>query len=284
MSAPGSQMSVGGSDAITTPNVAHFAYTTPSDSSDGYEFSLIHYCAVASALAYGQVDEVLIHTTTNPHGYWWRRATDLATTVHAVVPQKRFNSTFRHPAHKADAIRLSVLEQHGGVFMDLDVLTLRALTPLLDTGRPVVGMEDAVAICPAVIITPPNAPFISRWIDGYNPATSEWSGFRSAGRDQYWGELSTRYPIHLATAYPTEVMVLPPSAFYPVHWRRRSCARLYRDPAAGGLTPADLAQSYTLHLWQTGQRIDALNQLTVEQAQTKATTLLELLAPLLEMR
>jgi hypothetical protein len=267
---------------MTVPNIVHFAYTSPPDGS-GIHFSLIHYCAVASSLEYGHADEVLIHVTTIPDGYWWSRAGKLARVVEATVPEERFNSSFVHPAHQADAIRLAVVEQCGGAFLDLDVLTLRPLGPLYRADRAVVGMEDEVAICPAVVIAPPRATFISRWIAGYDPRTSEWSGFRSTGRDKYWGELSTRYPVHLASRYPDEVSVLHPSAFYPVHWRRKEAERLYLSPTVGGLRPEELDESYTLHLWETGQWTDQLQELNVQDVRDADTTLCKLMAPLLEV-
>lgn len=266
---------------MSVPNVVHFAYTSPSDGS-GIDFSLIHYCAVASALEYGRADAVLIHATTIPDGYWWSRAAELVTVVEAAVPEERFNSEFRHPAHQADAIRLDVVERQGGTFLDLDVLVLRPLAPLFGTDRVVLGLEDEVAICPAVVVAPPRAPFISRWIAGYDPLTSEWSGFRSTGRDEYWGELSTRYPVHLAARHPDEVSVLRPLAFFPVHWRRKETERLYAPPAEGGLRPDELAESYTLHLWETGQWARRLQGLTVQGVRDTDTTLCGLLAPLLE--
>lgn len=266
---------------MNVPNVIHFAYTSPADGS-GIDFSLLHYCAVASALRFGQADEVLIHATTNPEGYWWNRAQELATVVPIGVPEKRFNSKFRHPAHQADAIRLIVLEEQGGAFLDLDVLTLRPLEPLFRSDAVVVGLEDRVAICPAVILAPPNAPFIARWIAGYDPRSSDWSGFRSTGRDEYWGELSTRYPLYLATKYPDEVAVLPPSVFYPVHWRREHCERLYSAPADGGLRVDELSESFTLHIWETDQWVGRLQKWDLEDVRDAGTTLSTLMTPLLE--
>jgi hypothetical protein len=266
---------------MTVPNAVHFAYTSPLDGT-GIEFSLLHYCAVAAALRYGHADEVLIHATTTPDNYWWRRAEKLARIVHTTVPEKRYNSEFRHPAHQADAIRLNVLEERGGAFLDLDVLTLRPFEPLLKSPGVVVGMEDQIAICPAVILAAPQAPFLGRWIAGYDPRTSEWSGFRSAGQDEYWGELSTRYPLYLAGKHPDEVEVLHPSAFYPVHWRSKETERLYRAPEDGGLRADELAESFTLHLWETGQWAGRLQNLTVPAVRAADTTLGMLMSPLLE--
>ncbi|WP_125774312.1 glycosyltransferase [Antribacter gilvus] len=265
---------------MVVPNVVHFAYTSPPDGT-GIDFSLLHYCAVAAAYHYGRASEILIHATTIPGGYWWQRAEKLARIIPATVPEERFNSRFRHPAHQADAIRLSVLEERGGVFLDLDVITLQSFEPLLRSHGVVVGMEDHIAICPAVILAAPEAPFLSRWIAGYDPRTSDWFGFRSTGRDEHWGELSTRYPLFLADRHPSEVEVLHPSAFYPVHWRRKDTERLYRSPENGGLRSDELAESFTLHLWETGQWAGRLQNLTVSAVRAGETTLATLMAPLL---
>lgn len=88
------------------------------------------------------------------------------------------------------------------------------------------GWEDDRAVCPAVILAEPGSSFVREWIRGYSAQTSDWDGFRSQGRDEYWGEMSTRYPPHLAEKMPESVKFLPAKCFYPVHWRRRDCERL----------------------------------------------------------
>ncbi|WP_430791081.1 glycosyltransferase [Actinoplanes sp. G11-F43] len=263
------------------PNVIHFAFT--STGSSELPFSFVHYLAVASAVHYGDPDRVVIHVLQPPGGRWWDAAAELAEVRVTTTPEAAFNCTFHHPAHRADAIRLDTLEREGGIFLDLDVITIRPFTKLLDNpADTILGFEDTLALCPAVILSRPRAPFIRRWIEGYDPQLSEWQGFRSEGFDEFWGEISTRYPKYLAQKHPEEVSLVPSHYFYPVHWRRASCERLFYPPEAGGLDEGELKDSYCIHLWETGSWAERLRTLDPSSVRNGRTVLDAVLSPLLK--
>lgn len=236
---------------MKVPNHAHFAYTS-TRMNGGFEFGRTHYIALKSAITTGNFEKVTLHALEEPIGSWWRMAAEFATLRIVSNPSQRFNATFQHPSHIADAIRLETLLHEGGVFFDLDVIILKSFEPLLLLGKAVIGEEDELALCPAVIASPPENSFIDAWIDGYNPALSDWHGFRSLGKDEFWGEMSTRYPKHLAKKHSGDVVVLPPEAFYPVHWRRASAERFHRKASDDGLARHELESSFTIHLWAAG--------------------------------
>lgn len=263
------------------PHTIHFAYTSPPGGGT-LPFSFIHYLAIASAARYSRPERIVLHTLHDHNGPWWYAARRLAEFRTTSVPEELYNCRFSHPAHQADAIRLDVLRREGGIFLDLDVVSLRPYGDLLEApGGALLGWEDDVAVCPAVVLAAPGAVFIERWIDGYNPAKSQWQGFRSQGRDEYWGEISTRYPAHLSRQHPNTVTLVPPHFFYPVHWRRSDCDRLFKTPEEGGLTTGDLDRSYAIHLWQTGTWSKRLARLAPQSVRSGGTVLESLLAPLI---
>ena len=72
----------------------------------------------------------------------------------------------RTAAHRADVLRLQLLIEHGGVYLDLDFLVLKPLSPLLHGPKDfVIGREGATSdggfhgLCNAVLLAKPNASF-----------------------------------------------------------------------------------------------------------------------------
>lgn len=127
---------------------------------------------------------------------------------------RQFDSIFGRPiskfAHKADIIRLEALLEYGGIYLDLDVYTIRSFEPLrhFDT---VLGLEGGVpglevhGLCNGVIISTPNSPFLKRWYESYRTFNGN-----------VWAKHSVAKPLQLALKNPSELLVLDPySLFYP---------------------------------------------------------------------
>jgi hypothetical protein len=115
-------------------------------------------------------------------------------------------------AHKADVIRLEALLEYGGIYVDMDIYTIRSFAPLLHF-ETVLGLEGGTpelvqqGLCNAVIVAKPNAPFLSRWLKSYNTFTDSGNS---------WAAHSVQKPFQLALRNPENVLVLDPYAlFYP---------------------------------------------------------------------
>ncbi len=209
------------------PNIIHFCYGFSPDLG-GKPFSLVHYLAVRSAVETNRPDAVRLYYKHEPRGVWWDRAKRYLDLVPIEPPTELFGVPVRHHAHQADWVRLEALYEHGGIYLDLDVLCLRSFAPLRhhETVLGQEGVAGEIGLCNAVILARPGAPFIRRWMEGFDPATSLWAGFRSKGRDAFWNEMAVRYPAHLARLYPDEVRVA------------RSLRLLRRTRHYGALLPA----------------------------------------------
>lgn len=141
------------------------------------------------------------------------RSSSSPATVELVLARD-FDHIFGNPiskfAHKADVLRLEALILHGGIYLDLDVYTVRSFAPLLHFPT-VLGLEGGIdglpvqGLCNGVIVAERNASFIQRW---YN----EYKDFK----DEDWAGLSVKLPLELAMHHSEEVLVLDPYAlFYP---------------------------------------------------------------------
>ncbi len=104
-----------------------------------------------------------LYCAQEPQGEWWHRAKPFLTCVQVEPPREIFGNPLSHIAHMADVLRLHTLLEHGGIYLDIDVLSLRPFTPLLDEDT-VLGEESGVGLCNAVILAKPGAPFLQEWL------------------------------------------------------------------------------------------------------------------------
>jgi hypothetical protein len=182
------------------PNIVHFIYA------GGRSFSFIHLLAIYTAWKVNNPDAMLMHCTDEPKGPFWDRAKEFVEVNFVAPVTQVYGNPVKHPAHQADVIRLNVLRELGGIYLDLDVVCINPFTPLL--GHEVVmGLELGSGLCNAVILARPGAPFIARWQDGYH----DFEG-------RLWNAHSVILPWKLALAFPSEIHVEDHySFFYPGH-------------------------------------------------------------------
>ena len=75
-----------------------------------------------------------------------------------------------HMAHVSDLLRLQALRDFGGIYMDMDVITVRPFAPLMMNHEFVMGQEGpngVYGLCNAVMLSAPNSSFVRLWIDHY---------------------------------------------------------------------------------------------------------------------
>lgn len=142
----------------------------------------------------------------------------------------------RGPAQKADLMRLELLWQYGGVYVDTDCEPVQALDPLLDDDHGFfLGTENGTHYSIGVMGAEPGHPAVRSYIDGVLE-----------------GRVGTDLPVNEATGprFATEVLgdrddvtVYPPPFFYPEPFSdRHKRRRMVRADVAGG-------ETYTIHRW-----------------------------------
>lgn len=185
----------------------------------------------------------------------------------------------------SDTLRLQILLEEGGMYLDMDVFAVRSFAPLL---RPPLDGKDTIlgyeggnrwGLCNAVIVARrPGATFIKRWLDMYENVDLE---------KEAWNYRSVRLPKELAEnpeggRDKQEVCALPPDAFFWPTWTWRHVewmhteletkqekeyweARIERN--GGGLVKHQLAY----HAWGQMAWDRHLKWLTPEMIRTKNT-------------
>lgn len=96
-------------------------------------FAFLTYVCLSSALEILKPEVIYMHYVYEPTGWWWNewkdRVAKSGTTRLEMVKQRDVTSVFGRPiehfAHKADVLRLEALRDHGGIYLDVDVLVVR---------------------------------------------------------------------------------------------------------------------------------------------------------------
>jgi len=249
------------------PNILHYVQL----SAGGREWKLHHYLSVKSAIERSEVDTINIWVDTEPTGYFWEKTKSLSINVIFIEPPVEiFGIPIKQQAHKSDVLRLQILIEYGGIYVDTDTIFVKSFKSLLNN-KFVLGQQGVNGIeglCPAVILSQPDSIFAKRWLLGFNES------FKGGppGSDT-WCTHSVHYPMWLSKQIPHEITILNHEAFF---WP------LYHDDHMETMFVHDytFANAYSHHLWESsGKRY--LDELTEQNIFDKNTTFTNLVKDLL---
>lgn len=114
------------------PPYVHYVYGL-SPTFGGRPFAFMQYLCMMSALRVLKPEVIYFHHVYEPSGWYWdqwkRAVSESGTTRLELVKQRDVTEVFGNPvehfAHKADVLRLEVLRDYGGVYLDVDVLVIK---------------------------------------------------------------------------------------------------------------------------------------------------------------
>ncbi|HEY1351556.1 MAG TPA: glycosyltransferase [Ktedonobacteraceae bacterium] len=244
------------------PNTIHFLYL------GGKPFSLVHYLAIKSAHVINRPERICFHYSQQPTGQWWEKARPLLQAIPLIAPTTVAGVPLCVREHQADVARLQILYEYGGIYLDIDVICVKPLTPLLASACVLgeQGVDGGRGLCNAVILAEKGAWFIQKWLEGFDARTSLWSGFRSNGYDSYRDELSVRYPRALAQLFPEYISVQGSTRFYWPLYSPEQLAAFFKERGPS------CEEAYCHHLWESLSWRPYLQDLTVQQIHTADTT------------
>lgn len=206
----------------------------------GKPWSWIHHCSVLTAKAANPGAELVCWYEYEPRGRWWDQSREHLTLRKIDAPIEIHGRRLCHPAHRADVVRLRVLAEHGGTYIDSDVWCLRPFSEIRHAGFWMGRQSANYGLCNATMGGDQGAEFARIWLAHYDT-------FRSKGRDRYWDEHSVRLPLRLAEQHPDLVTIYPQDQFFSPLWghlktifqKPRREQRLY------------LQNSISVHLWES---------------------------------
>jgi hypothetical protein len=264
------------------PNIFHFIFLTPS--TGGKPFSLSHYLAIQSAITENNPSDVILHYDNEPSGEFWELIKPKVSLNKIQPPSNIHGNPLYHLAHKADIIRLEALQKTGGIYLDVDTITVKPLTEFRKY-KFAIGQELKLPVeytfkqkikklirhttvrpfkvnvggfCNAVLFSEPNSEFIEHWLASYK-------NFRSKGNDEFWNEHSVQKPFELSKNYPTLVEKVSPYAFHYPLFDECGLKMLFEESRR-------FKDAYVHHLWEAASWDKYLKHLTVTNIKSVDTT------------
>jgi len=235
------------------PNVFHFVFGLKPQTEP---FHVVHYLCLESCRRVNRPEAIHFHYHYEPFGPWWERIRP-RLVLHRVDPVSfiaRNEAYWTHEegafikqsgldyAHQSDFVRLEVLNEHGGVYADIDTLFVSPLPDELFGHEFVLGSEGEMtdpdsgryyeSLCNALILSRPGACFGRRWLDDMHRLF-----------DGTWNRHSCYGASMLAGQMPESVQVAPRRWFYRYGWTREDIALLLEH------VDRDHADVRSIHLW-----------------------------------
>nr|XP_034306276.1 uncharacterized protein LOC117682558 [Crassostrea gigas] len=194
---------------------------------------------------------IFLYYDTLPSGEWWNLLllhVPNIIPVNVTPPSEISNQKILYVQHKSDILRLQILTEYGGIYLDTDQLLLTSLDKFRNR-ECTMGMAADGYLGSAVIIARKNSAFIKKWMDSY-----------SAYKPNAWGENSVINATKLAKQNPDLI-----------HPEKHNCP-FYPHPNYLSKHNYKWLHSYGLHIYKPG-RVEQLKQLNFSSIRKLNNTL-----------
>lgn len=203
----------------------------------GKPWSWIHHMSVVLAATVNKPKAIYVWYEHEPSGKWWDASLQYVTLRKIQAPREIHGRPLLHPAHQADVVRLQVLLEHGGAYLDSDVWCLRPFAEVAAGPWWMGRQSENYGLCNATMGGDAGASFARAWLASYTT-------FRSTGWADHWDEHSVQVPLRLAERMPNDITILPPDAFFHPLWD--DLPRVFRSGERRFLD-----RSVSVHLWES---------------------------------
>jgi len=138
------------------PNIVHFIYPVNSKTRP---FSSLNIQAVKRAATIQKPDTIRFWTNAKPGDIaGWGEIASMVDLIPTIMPEHEW------PQYQSDTLRLNILYDQGGIYMDTDLLTLRPMPMFEDSLTISWESEKRESVSNALMISAPRVPFIAEWM------------------------------------------------------------------------------------------------------------------------
>ena len=229
------------------PKIIHLLYFGET------EFYNFHHRCIHSMIQYMPEYEIRIYNAREPpaeNHYWQDIKGHPRVSIHKMDPPQYYDGfELKHFQYKADVARLELLYEHGGVYLDIDMIIVRPFHEVFASGHSFYISEEregangrgSGALINAFLAAKPKNEFIKLWLNE----------FRSGLRLGIWAhhirdsnkQLLENHPHYL---HKYRIRVLDWKMFMPLHWQDTEA--FIRSETVPYVFPPE---SYGTHLWET---------------------------------
>ncbi len=178
---------------MSIPNIFHFILIS-KDGKTAPELEYFQYVSIKSAWLTNNPEKIFLYITIDPTGPYLERLVSEIPNLE-LTRIDDFTEFMGNPVpyftHKTDIIRLQKLIEFGGVYLDLDTITLKNLQIFRRYSKFVTCLEDdSWRLGSAVLLAEKGSEFAKKCLEFYKD-------FRSTGRDEYFVEIVQEKPYEL---------------------------------------------------------------------------------------
>lgn len=165
--------------------------------SENADLSIFQAIAILSMKAKTDGIPIYVFHIYDCDGALWKLIKEKVNVVKINNFSFRGVGSYRHFAHKADIVRLEVLSAIGGLYFDIDTLTISNPKKLIDDSKLVMGYEtsprsgEIVGLCNAIMSAPRGNEFVRVWMN-------QTKYFWSRGKDVFYAEFAVALPLTLS--------------------------------------------------------------------------------------
>ena len=259
------------------PKIVHFTWLTPPG---GKEFNLHHMASVKSVHHHNPGYRIKLHCDQVPQGRYFEQVKDFVEINIVVTPQEVFGIPIEQMVMKSDVLRLRILIAEGGIYQDLDIITLRSYDDLLDN-QVVLGYElsqkltprqlffylrtfnfDVIkykgralaGLCAGFMMAEQDSVFLKDWYEHYREFTND-----------RWAYFPVKLPMLMVNTGKYKVHTIDPyKAHFPPSWPDDLKLIFEQNITIPG--------KYFLHVWESRSFEKYLKPLTKEKILNSNTT------------
>ncbi|OSJ09954.1 hypothetical protein BST63_07715 [Bradyrhizobium canariense] len=201
------------------PKIIHFIFGLSPDFG-GKPFNVMHKVAVRSAIEKIKPEEVFFHHHYKPESPSFRDVEGLLSMNKIVIPHEFKGRKLNHFAHKADITRMSILKEMGGIYLDLDTITVKPFDDMLDSSFSI-GLQighKVDGLCNAVMLAAPNDGFLVDWLNSYERFS-----------DKTWDQFSVQLPYVMWRSGFWTINVQPHDRFHWPSWDDQSMKLMFEE-------------------------------------------------------
>ncbi len=222
------------------PKKIHFSYGLESDFG-GVPFLFVHWASILSASKLNPDYEIHFWYEFEPNTRYFAEIKN-RLILHNVQAPKNVNGVEIHDVkYRFDILKILVLLEHGGIFLDLDTLTVKSFDVFLQnkTVLPAIVSEDKiVSLCNSILLSEADSQFLRLWVDYYNSS----SGLVSPS---FFEDFRSTVPLDLALRNPSEVTLFSSLLFCTPDNSTLGINQLFNDVEYNN------GEAYCYHLWQS---------------------------------
>lgn len=183
------------------PNIVHFIYPVNNKTRP---FSSLNIQAVKRAATIQKPDTIRFWTNAKPGDIaGWGEIASMVDLIPTIMPEHEW------PQYQSDTLRLNILYDQGGIYMDTDLLTLRPMPMFEDSLTISWESEKRESISNALMISAPRVPFIAEWMRRLPQAqsSSTWA---------YGGVVLPAEMIYDSSVDTDDIIMMPPGFCCPL--------------------------------------------------------------------